>query len=199
MTNQRKAIYVLLIAACGLVNWAMFRWDPLRKELAALDAQLTALEAESADTGQLAAMTVELGRLEDQLAEQGVARTPGDPREAGLALADLAQRCGLYLDSSSQITAGAAPARQLTAAQLAAQAEAGGAPGATLATRLGQAQPERPLLRWNVWGDFAGLLAFLEALPSLPGAPLVLELQIDRTPQTGPARPPLTIHMVLAA
>ena len=191
MSQQRKAVYWVLIALCLLVNWGMFRLHPRWKELAALDAQLEARAGDHTGAEELARMVAELERLERELEPAGTSGSPGldagDPSETGLALADLASRCGLYLESSSPQ---AAPAAGTTQAQ------------DSLAGKLAKAHPQRPLLRWSAWGDFAGLLAFLEALPALPGQPVVLELQVDRVKSPAPAgvdRPPLQIRLLLAA
>jgi hypothetical protein len=187
MTSRRKAASWALIAGCLLVNGAMFRLRPRWQELRGLEGQLATLEAERAGAAELARQVAELSRLEAELEARGggALAARAEPCEVGLALADLAARCGLALESTGPHVAGDA------------------APGAgreePLAARLSRADPARQAVRWTARGDYVGLLAFREALPGLPGCPLVLELQVERVRAPLPGQPPLHIRLLLGA
>lgn len=194
MSPRRRAVYCVLIALCALLNWGMFRLRPRLTRLAAGQAEVVQLEQRRGEQQAFVTLAAELERVESQLEAcdpaPSAARDPAaDP---GLALAALAEQCGLLVESSAPIVTPRASSQGNDAPAA--------APLKGPAERMQRAFPARPLLRWSAWGDFAGLLQFLEQLPALPGEPVVLELQVERARRPGGQEsPPLIIHLLLAA
>ena len=197
MSARRRAVYLVLIALCVLANWGMFRLRPRLTRLQASQAEVAELEQRRGDQRAFITLAAELERVESQLEASGPAPSAArDPAaDPGLALAALAEQCGLLVESTTPIAAPRAPGQATQGYDAPATAPLKGP-----AERLQRAFPERPLLRWSAWGDFAGLLQFLEQLPALPGEPVVLELQVERAQRPGAqASPSLIIRLLLAA
>lgn len=198
MSARRRAVYLVLIALCVLANWGMFRLHPQLARLRSSQAEAAELEKRRGDEQAFLALASELERVEAQLEAAGPAPHSRDPAaDPGLAVSALAQQCGLLVESATPIAAPRASGQPTHGYDPAPAAALKGP-----AERMQRAFPERPLLRWSAWGDFAGLLRFLEQLPDLPGEPVVLELQVERAQRPGagtePAAP-LLIRLLLAA
>lgn len=184
MTPLRRNVYLALAAVCVLVNWAMFRLHPRGKELTALTEEIVRLEPASAAAGQVRTLQAELAAIEEDLAAVGT--TDAARPDPSLDLSSLAAECRLVVETAtpfeSRRTTYEESPQPVTSAS-------------GLAERMRRIDPERRLVRWSAWGDFAGLLAFLDHLPTLPGEPVVLELTIERKRHAGP---PLLIRLLLA-
>lgn len=182
---RRKDVQLGLVATCLVANWGLFLVRPRLDRLRGLEAEVERLEGERERAAGLQTLLADLDHVEEELAASAPPASSSSPE--GFELSALAAACGLTVEA-------AAPFEAATARY----GDDGPAPSSAsaLTERLRKADPGRRLVRWSAWGDFAGLLAFLERLPSLPGEPVVLDLQVERKRDPGA---PLLIRMVLAS